>query len=542
MSGAWFLPLVILSGTSAFTPSNYTHNVEIFPGTLSIYWTIDGDSINLALQLKQAEGWVGMGLSDPVSGSMPGSDVVVGYFDGTIPTIKDMHTVAFSYPIQDTCQDWELISSERATETVFEIRRLLSTPDSDAGVQDRAFSTSGDTRLIFAYGSSASLGYHGNSRKAMKINFSDPTPVDALAALKADTSVSTFDVLNDHSITAADTEYYNMLMDIPAEHLDGGILAFEPVLSASTEPYVHHVVLSGCDDSTCDGKSVIAAWARGIGPIVMPPQCVFMTGADGWSKLHLQTHYDNPAGSGTGKLDSSGLRVYVKQGTLPAACGVLQLGDPGVALASTSDRQSIAAGIQSWEFVCPETTTSALNNVVLNVFGSFLHMHAVGRQIYTKLYRGGQEIEFSRNDYYDWKFENTVDLSAKALTIQANDRLETTCVYDSDGVNWGLASNDEMCMEFVYYYPRIAVSSCGDFDAAQPTPQGYDVKAFEAAPQATCTVATPTAASPSTAPSGSVPSAPTTASPTGLSSHASPSRGSCAFALAVSVLAGLLSC
>jgi len=37
-----------------------------------VYWRINGDEIYIALQV-QATGWIGFGLGEPTSGSMPGT-------------------------------------------------------------------------------------------------------------------------------------------------------------------------------------------------------------------------------------------------------------------------------------------------------------------------------------------------------------------------------------------------------------------------------------------------------------------------------------
>ena len=70
------LLLVLFCSSFAFDPANYTKNTTLSSAYI-IYWTVQGNEIFLALQ-AQTNGWVGFGLAEPTSGSMPGSDMVTG--------------------------------------------------------------------------------------------------------------------------------------------------------------------------------------------------------------------------------------------------------------------------------------------------------------------------------------------------------------------------------------------------------------------------------------------------------------------------------
>ena len=105
------------------------------------------------------------------------------------------------------------------------------------------------------------------------------------------------------------------------------------------------------------------------------------TTGDDIQHLVLEIHYDNPAAT-PGQVDNSGVTLYYTNtaNARPHDASTVALGDPLVLFPSIPSNQPLA----HMEGVCPgPCTTKALGSTTLNVFGSFLHMHAFGRQIYT---------------------------------------------------------------------------------------------------------------------------------------------------------------
>lgn len=50
----------------------------------------------------------------------------------------------------------------------------------------------------------------------------------------------------------------------------------------------------------------------------------------------------------------------------------------------------------------------------------------------------------------------------KPYKVRAGDTFRTTCFYKSDqDIPFGNGSLDEMCIDFVYYYPKVLPSHCG---------------------------------------------------------------------------------
>jgi len=121
--------------------------------------------------------------------------------------------------------------------------------------------------------------------------------------------------------------------------------------------------------------------------------------------------------------------------------------------------------ISKYEFSCPHDCTSTWQNT-LHVFGVFLHMHGWGSQIWGTHWRGDTLInETGRIDFWDFAFQQQLPVM---FDILPGDRINTHCWYQqnpSAPVAFGLPSSDEMCIQYLQYYPRIPDNTgiCGYF-------------------------------------------------------------------------------
>lgn len=65
-----------------------------------------------------------------------------------------------------------------------------------------------------------------------------------------------------------------------------------------------------------------------------------------------------------------------------------------------------------------------------------------------------------------WSFDLQQTIFHSDLVIQPGDRINLHCIYDTmsrkNNTVFGPASNNEMCLDFVYYYPKVeGFTSCG---------------------------------------------------------------------------------
>jgi hypothetical protein len=215
----------------------------------------------------------------------------------------------------------------------------------------------------------------------------------------------------------------------------------------------------GMQSSGC--KMITFIWAVGTSALELPAGVGFRMGsATSYSISHvvIEFHYTNPSGL-SGVTDHSGLDITWTPTVRPIDAGVMTLGDPFVSLPSISpDKKAHAV-----ETTCPSQCTQSWPHTI-NVFSEFLHMHAAGSRMFTNQFRNGNYLRTTnRIDYYSYGFQQLTPVNYQ---IRPGDRLNTHCVFDTVNRNtetkFGIGSLDEMCMDFIFYYPVIQVPALND--------------------------------------------------------------------------------
>lgn len=84
--------------------------------------------------------------------------------------------------------------------------------------------------------------------------------------------------------------------------------------------------------------------------------------------------------------------------------------------------------------------------------------------MYTKHYRAGEELEeLNRDNYYSTHFQE-IRLLDKPVNVLPGDALVNHCVYSTvDRANitlGGYGIHDEMCVNYMHYYPRVDLEVC----------------------------------------------------------------------------------
>jgi hypothetical protein len=241
------------------------------------------------------------------------------------------------------------------------------------------------------------------------------------------------------------------------------IVGFEAVV---TEPTVHHSILSlhegaletDPNEPCYDWPArMIWGWAPGIEPLMLPEDAGILVGdgAGGVITLVLQVHYNNPLL--TPVTDEGGIDVIVTSNLREHDAFVFAQGDISTI--------AIPPGEAAYTHVarCEGDVTQALIDEPIHAFSSFLHAHEIGSAITSELWRNGElHTEIASQVPYDF---NQQQFQPIDLDILPGDMLETRCTYDSTGrtqvTNGGVGSTDEMCINFMMYYPRIAAEQCG---------------------------------------------------------------------------------
>ena len=103
---------------------------------------------------------------------------------------------------------------------------------------------------------------------------------------------------------------------------------------------------------------------------------------------------------------------------------------------------------------------------VFFVYGYLMQIHLIGKEIETRLFRNGTQVGMVENREWDFNRQDQIRLETE-VAIHKGDVFTTKCIYDSSKrtqvTNGGLPSTDEMCFNFVSFYPKKnGISHCYD--------------------------------------------------------------------------------
>jgi Copper type II ascorbate-dependent monooxygenase, C-terminal domain/Copper type II ascorbate-dependent monooxygenase, N-terminal domain len=206
----------------------------------------------------------------------------------------------------------------------------------------------------------------------------------------------------------------------------------------------------------CDGyplAEMAYAWAPGDAPYRLPANVGSPLGLNGFQSLQIQIHYNNPSREAN-FTDDSGIRMYYTSKKRAFDMGVFEIGDPAVTL-----RGSISpnGGLSQHVFDCNRCSSTL--SAPVTVIRERLHMHAAGVSMANSQIRNGEVIHRGQIEYWDFAQSGLYDVQQPSFTMQPGDRFRTICNYNANqrNVKFGLGSADEMCITYLYYYPRQVI-------------------------------------------------------------------------------------
>jgi len=251
------------------------------------------------------------------------------------------------------------------------------------------------------------------------------------------------------------------------------IVVVEPIITEEAKNHVHHFTLlasessyegSGCDEF--QGMELTYVWAPGDLPLVLPPNVGTPLGVNGFKSFRLQIHYDNPERKDN-IIDNSGVRLYYTSKKREFDLGVFQTGDPLIGLFNQPTVTNETASISQHVFDCPSTCTEENlpqeQNQPITVIREHLHMHKTGISMKNDQLRNDTVIRTGAVDYWDFNQQGNFGVIQEPFQILPGDGFRTTCTYsrthrqDKETV-FGLASDNEMCIAFLFYYPRVLIN------------------------------------------------------------------------------------
>lgn len=266
--------------------------------------------------------------------------------------------------------------------------------------------------------------------------------------------------IDPYELPVDDTNYRCWAFDVPAE-VQGTHYAFrfEPLIDNTVN--THHTLLfhkpnAGEDTNGSFGCgsfplswTMIAGWAPGRGIEEIPEGAGVPLQAG--EQLILQVHYDNVDTAGT--FDNSGVRVLLSDENDLTPAGMLWSGYVW--------NNDLDGPNESRQGTCTITQD-------LTMFAVFPHMHKFGTRITLEVQRAGESNWTSLVDIPGWSFEDqpNIAIPESEQMFGNGDRLRTTCYWNTQGqsVPFGEASDDEMCFNFVYHYPKVSFDfACVDY-------------------------------------------------------------------------------
>ena len=213
------------------------------------------------------------------------------------------------------------------------------------------------------------------------------------------------------------------------------LLLFQSDTAYSTTP-------QECSATTSVGWRLVSGWAPGGQPMETPPEAGFPEeGATHWI---LQVHYNNAAGTNAGQVDKSGYDLCTTDQLRPNDADVMALG-------------TLSANIppRAMTDITCEWDPTYIGNI--HVFSTTPHMHKLGKIMSTYVQRGGQSMKLVDQQNFDFNYQTAYPAS---LDFQDGDKIMTRCGWNNttdQTVKWGENTGDEMCFNFVSYYPKLSL-------------------------------------------------------------------------------------
>ncbi|XP_076359948.1 tyramine beta hydroxylase [Tachypleus tridentatus] len=464
------------------TPGSYFDVPLDHRDRFHLYWTINYVDKEVIMEVRahlNTNDWIGVGFSD--RGNISNADLCIFWVDRQGDShFQDVWTDEAGYISVDYHDDCPLMALRRRDHiTHFVFNRRFDTCD----VQDYVIED-GTTHVVYATGKGPLRRLEGlrltkedhDFQRVQLLKTLDPPPV-----LPESTKI--FSVTNDRvQVPDLETTYWCSLHKLPDEFNDKHhMVKYETDIQHGNEPVVHHMEVFHCevpDDlelphwngpcfdktkpailETC--KRVLAAWAMGAPPFYYPEEAGLPIGGNNFSHfLMLEVHYNNPE-LRDDWVDSSGMRLFYTNELRPHDAGILEVG------LEYTDKMAIPPKQKVFElngYCVAECTRTGLPPEGITIFASQLHTHLTGTRVFTKHSRGGVELpELNRDNHYSTHFQEIRFLKQR-VQLFPGDALITTCRYttvDREKITLGgFAISDEMCVNYMHYFPKTNLEVC----------------------------------------------------------------------------------
>lgn len=465
--------------SSPLPPLPMPFHVPLDPrGELQFAWNISyaEQVVYMELRVAKLRHGIVLGMSD--RGELTNADLVVLWDSGTTSYFGDAWSDSKGHVSLDSQQDYELIEAKQKPEGFY---LLFKRPFSTCDPRDYLIEE-GTVHIIYGFLDKplALLEQLNLSR----IN----TGVQRIVMLRPDTppptlppDVQTLDVVAPNVIIPSqETTYWCFIQKLPENMPKNHIVMYESAITPGNEAIVHHIEVfecapdvrdvpeysGSCDDKMKPGKlnfcrHVLAAWAMGAEAFYYPPDAGLPMGGPGSSRfLRLEVHYHNPLII-SDRRDSSGIRLHYTRSLRPFDAGIIELGLVYTPLMAIPPKQQT---FYLSGYCTSKCTQTALPPGGIYIFASQLHTHLAGHGVRTVLVRGGKELEVVQEDPHFSTHYQMIRVLRKMTNVLPGDVLITKCTYNTEDRSkptvGGFGIMEEMCVNYIHYYPRTQLELC----------------------------------------------------------------------------------
>ncbi|XP_066249542.1 tyramine beta-hydroxylase isoform X1 [Euwallacea similis] len=492
--GALLLIAILVTVTLYEVNCSYKEERKIFnvslngDNSISLHWMIDYPQkiLSFEIHLPSTFGWFAFGFSD--RGNPFPADYCLLWKSSRSKSAKlqlmDLWADEKGVLDLDRHQDCTNFRQKTVkTVTKFTFKRKFDTCDNrDYIIED------GTTHIVWSRGSERLVSPKGlNITASSKENFG-MIRVSLLKNLHANTElpshVEAEDFLTDQvKVPAEETTYWCKVFKLKEKFLrKHHIYQYEANIQSSSEGLVHHMELFHCETNAKEHipmyngncfvperpqktqlcKRVLAAWAMGAQPFTYPEEAALPLGGENFNPyVMLEIHYNNPELK-KGFIDSSGIRFYVSDKLRRMDAGIIELG------LEYTDKMAIPPGQESFPltgYCISSCTSEGLPSEGITIFGSQLHTHLTGIRVYTRHFdvHGNELPELDRDNHYSTHFQEIRRLK-RSVKVLPGQVLMTRCDYcttDRQNITLGgFSISDEMCVNYVHYYPHAQLEVC----------------------------------------------------------------------------------
>ncbi|XP_069057605.1 DBH-like monooxygenase protein 2 [Pleurodeles waltl] len=471
------LLLSLLQSISA-TEKKAHHPPHIFTrlldpqGSMVLHWFYDYSTEEITFELEaQTTGWVAFGLS--TKEELKGTDMVIGgvFLNKTV-YFTDGHVDEDWPPVVDEKQNYHLLSlTENETATTMKFSRKFRTCDpNDLDI------TNDTLRVSSAYGLDDTLHYDEEHRFVKSICLMEIVQPVVMPKI-----YYTHDIkLNDFPVPEEDTTYACTFVPMPAVRTKHHLFMYVPHVDTNL---VHHILIYACPNDTyittevgeCYGgdatfsqcSQVIFGWAVGGSPFFLPPNAGIPLGTplDPYY-VRIEVHFSN-FDAIPGLVSNSGILIYYTPELREHDAGIIQYG------VFTFPIHFIPPGAEAYKTygLCHTDAFHEVNgNHVedMHIISYLNHGHLTVRGIRVLHYRNGTFLGSLEDDNgYDFRLQEIRHFKEDILTIKVGDVIVVECTQntvDRETVTFGGTSTlNEMCLSFLFYYPRTNISKCWGF-------------------------------------------------------------------------------